>query len=40
VKYPLISLSIIFRIHLHALLLFLKKIPHFPKSTPVKGPAI
>jgi DUF1365 family protein len=34
-KYPLISLSIIFRIHLHALLLFLKKIPHFPKSTPV-----
>ena len=35
VKYPLISLSIIFRIHLHALLLFLKKIPHFPKSTPV-----
>jgi DUF1365 family protein len=37
VKYPLISLSIIFRIHLHALLLFLKKIPHFPKSTPVAG---
>jgi uncharacterized protein len=36
VKYPLISLSIIFRIHLHALLLFLKKIPHFPKSTPIK----
>lgn len=35
-KYPLISLSIIFRIHLHALLLFLKKIPHFPKSTPIK----
>ena len=34
-KYPLISLSIIFRIHLHALLLFLKKIPHFPKSTPI-----
>jgi hypothetical protein len=24
------------RIHLHALLLFLKKIPHFPKSTPIK----
>lgn len=36
IKYPLISLSIIFRIHLHALLLFLKKIPHFPKSTPIK----
>lgn len=36
VKYPLISLSIIFRIHLHALLLFLKKVPHFPKSTPIK----
>jgi DUF1365 family protein len=35
-KYPLISLSIIFRIHLHALLLFLKKIPHFAKSTPIK----
>ncbi len=27
VKYPLISLSIIFRIHLHALLLFLQKSP-------------
>lgn len=36
IKYPLISLTIIFRIHLHALLLFLKKIPHFPKSTPIK----
>jgi uncharacterized protein len=36
VKYPLISLTIILRIHLHALLLFLKKIPHFPKSTPIK----
>ena len=35
-KYPIISLSIIFRIHLHALFLFLKKIPHFPKSTPIK----
>ena len=34
-KYPLLSLTIIFRIHLHALLLFLKKIPHFPKSTPI-----
>lgn len=34
-KYPLLSLLIIFRIHLHALLLFLKKIPHFPKSTPI-----
>ncbi len=36
VKYPLLSLRIIFGIHLHALLLFLKKIPHFPKSTPIK----
>jgi DUF1365 family protein len=36
IKYPLISLSIIFRIHLHALLLFLKQIPHFSKSTPIK----
>lgn len=36
IKYPLLSLSIIFRIHLHALLLFLKKIPHFAKSTPIK----
>lgn len=36
-KYPLISLSIIFRIHLHALLLFLKKIPYFAKSTPIKN---
>jgi len=35
-KYPLLSLRIIFGIHLHALLLFLKKIPHFPKSTPIK----
>lgn len=34
-KYPLLSLTIILRIHLHALLLFLKKIPHFPKSTPI-----
>ncbi len=38
-KYPLISLSIIFRIHLHAILLFLKKIPHFPKSTPISNVA-
>jgi hypothetical protein len=37
VKYPLLSLSIIFRIHLHALFLFLKKIHHFPKSTPIKS---
>ena len=36
VKYPLLSLRIIFGIHLHALLLYLKKIPHFPKSTPIK----
>jgi len=36
IKYPLISLCIILRIHLHALLLFLKKIPHFSKSTPIK----
>lgn len=35
-KYPLLSLTIIFRIHLHALLLFLKKIPHFPKSSPIQ----
>ncbi|MEY3395437.1 MAG: hypothetical protein RL346_1673 [Verrucomicrobiota bacterium] len=35
VKYPLISLSIILRIHLHALLLYLKNIPHFAKSTPI-----
>lgn len=35
-KYPLISLNIILGIHLHALLLFLKRIPHFPKSTPIK----
>ncbi len=34
-KYPLLTLRIIFGIHLHALLLFLKKIPHFPKSTHV-----
>lgn len=34
-KYPLLSLRIIFGIHLHALFLFLKKIPHFPKSTPI-----
>ena len=39
-KYPLISLSIIFRIHLHALFLFLKKIPHFPKATPVAADCI
>lgn len=36
IKYPLISLTIIFRIHLHALLLFLKKVPHFPKSTAIR----
>ena len=36
-KYPLLSLRIIFGIHLHALLLFLKKIPHFPKSTPIES---
>ena len=34
-KYPLLTLRIIFGIHFQALLLFLKKIPHFPKSTPV-----
>lgn len=39
VKYPLLSLSIIFRIHLHALRLFLKKIPHFAKSTPIPNVA-
>lgn len=35
-KYPLLSLRIIFGIHWHALLLFLKKIPYYPKSTPVR----
>ena len=34
-KYPLLSVKIILGIHWHALLLFLKKIPHFPKSTPI-----
>ena len=34
-KYPFLSLGIIFGIHFQALLLFLKKIPYFPKSTPV-----
>lgn len=34
-KYPFLSLGIIFGIHFQALLLFLKKVPHFPKSTPV-----
>lgn len=34
-KYPFLSLKIILGIHWHALLLFLKRIPHFPKSTPV-----
>jgi DUF1365 family protein len=34
-KYPLLTLRIICGIHLHALFLFLKKIPYFPKSTPV-----
>jgi DUF1365 family protein len=36
IKYPLLTLRIIFGIHLHALFLFLKRIPHFPKSTPIK----
>ena len=35
-KYPLLSLKIILGIHWHALLLFLKKIPYFPKSTNIK----
>jgi len=35
-KYPLISLKIILRIHWHALRLFQKKIPYFPKSTPIR----
>lgn len=35
-KYPFLSLGIIFGIHFQALLLFLKKIPHFPKSTPIR----
>ena len=34
-KYPFLSLGIIFGIHFQALLLFLKKTPHFPKSTPI-----
>ena len=34
-KYPFLSIGIIFGIHFQALLLFLKKIPYFPKSTPV-----
>lgn len=34
-KYPLLSLRIIVGIHWHAMLLFLKKIPYFPKSTPI-----
>lgn len=34
-KYPLLSLRIILGIHWHALLIFLKRIPHFPKSTPI-----
>ncbi len=34
-KYPFLSLGIIFGIHFQALLLFLKKVPHFPKATPV-----
>jgi DUF1365 family protein len=37
---PLLSLRIIFGIHWHALLLFLKKIPHFPKSTPIRKAAL
>lgn len=36
IKYPLLSLLIIFRIHFHALLLFLKKVPFFPKSTTIQ----
>lgn len=39
-KYPLLTLRIILGIHLHALLLFLKKIPHFPKSTPIRKAAL
>ena len=35
IKYPLVSLAIIFRIHFQALLLFLKKVPHFPKATSI-----
>lgn len=36
-KYPFLSLGIIFGIHFQALLLFLKKIPYYPKSTPIEG---
>jgi hypothetical protein len=35
-KYPLLSLGIIFGIHWQALLLFIKRIPHFSKSTPIR----
>ncbi len=38
-KYPFLSFGIIFGIHYQALLLFLKKIPHFPKSTRVAHPS-
>lgn len=34
-KYPFLSLGIIFGIHYQALLLFLKKVPYFPKSTSI-----
>ncbi|MGJ8633323.1 MAG: DUF1365 domain-containing protein [Luteolibacter sp.] len=36
IRYPLLTLRIILGIHYHALLLYLKKIPFFPKSTPIK----
>ena len=35
-KYPLLSLKIILGIHWHALLLFLKRTPHFSKATPIE----
>jgi DUF1365 family protein len=37
-KYPLLTLRIILGIHVHALLLYLKKNPYFPKSTPIPRP--
>ncbi len=36
-KYPFLSLGIIFGIHWQALLLYLRKIPYFPKSTPIRA---
>ncbi|MBC7979297.1 MAG: DUF1365 domain-containing protein [Armatimonadetes bacterium] len=35
-KYPLLSLAIILSIHWQALLLYLRKVPYFAKSTPLE----